>query len=245
MFKNKNSLYAPILVVLLLVATFFVGRLSAQVSSLKGGTGTGTEKVAGTPTAPAESKISVTELKAMAKDLGVDTKKFNSCLDDDTFAEKVAAEMAEGTSYGVAGTPTFFVNGIKVVGSLPQADFEAIIDAELKNGGGDKVKTSSGEPQSERELNIPYGAGYIKGNKDAKIKIMEYTDFECPFCNRSFPTIEALLTKYGNQISLEYRSYPLSFHADAKKAAEAAMCAGEQGKFWEMHDKIFVVMAQQ
>ncbi len=245
MFKNKNSLYAPILVVLLLVATFFVGRLSAQVSSLKGGSGTGTEKVAGTPTAPTESKIAVAELKTMAKGLGLDTKKFNSCLDDGTFAEKVKAEAAEGTSFGVAGTPTFFVNGIKVVGSLPQADFEAIIDAELKDGGGNKVKTSSGEPPSERELNIPYGVGYVKGSKDAKIKVMEYTDFECPFCNRSFPTIEALMTKYKENISLEYRSFPLNFHADAQKAAEAALCAGEQGKFWEMHDKMFIVMAQQ
>jgi protein-disulfide isomerase len=229
------------LVVLLLVATFFVGRLSAQVSSLKGGTGT--EKVAGTPTAPVGSKIAVAELKTMAKDLGMDTKKFNSCLDDGTYAGKVAEESAEGTKFGVSGTPSFFINGVMIVGSLPQADFEKVIDAELKNSTGDRVKLDSTGEVAIRVADVPYGVGYVKGSKDAKIKIMEYTDFECPFCNRSFPTIEALLSKYGKDISLEYRSFPLGFHADAQKAAEAALCAGEQGKFWEMHDKMFMVMA--
>lgn len=243
MFKNKSSLYAPVLVFLLLVATFFVGRLSAQVSSLKGGTDTDTEKVAGT-VAPTGSKIALAELKTMAKDLGLDTKKFNSCLDDGTYSEKVKAETAEGAKLGVSGTPSFLINGILVVGSLPQADFEAVIDAELKNGTGDKAKVSSGETL-KRVSGVPYGAGFIKGNKDAKIKIMEYTDFECPYCNRAFPTIEALLTKYGNDINLEYRSFPLGFHVDAQKAAEAALCAGDQGKLWEMHDKMFTVMAQQ
>lgn len=247
MLKNKSFLYAPILVVLLLVATFYVGRLSAQVSALKGGgtptagTDTGT-KAAAAPTATG-SKITMANLKTMAKGLGVDANKFNKCLDEGTFADKVKAESAEGKGLGVSGTPSFFINGIFVVGALPQTDFETVIDAELKNGSGDKVTLASGGAL-KRIAKVPYGVGYIKGDKNAKIKIMEYTDFECPYCNKSFPTIEALLAKYGDSISLEYRSFPLPFHPDAQKAAEAALCAGEQGKFWEIHDKIFTVMAQ-
>lgn len=231
--------------VLLVVASFFVGRLSAQVSTLKGGTA-GTDKTAAgaTPTA-AVSKISVANLKVMAKGFGLDMTKFNQCLDNGTMAEKVKSESQEGADLGVSGTPSFFINGISIVGSLPQADFEKVIDAELKNGTGDKVKLDSTGAVSKRVAKVPYGVGYIKGSKDAKIKIMEYTDFECPYCNRAFPTIEALLAKYGNNISLEYRSYPLPFHADAQKSAEASLCAGEQGKFWEMHDKMFTVMAEK
>ena len=246
MLKDKNSLYAPILVLLLVVASFYVGRLSAQVSALKGGTGTaGNEaKQAADPTTT-ESPISVANLKVMAKNLGVDSGKFDKCLDDGTYAEKVSAEQKEGQDLGVTGTPSFFINGISIVGSLPQADFEKVIDAELKNGTGDKVKLESTGEVAKRVAKVPYGAGYIKGSKDAKIKIIEYTDFECPYCNRAFPTIEALLTKYGNNISLEYRSFPLPFHSSAQKAAEAAICAGDQGKFWEMHDKMFEVMAAQ
>lgn len=242
MLKNKSSLYAPILVVLLVAASFYIGRLSAQVSTLRNGPQKGSDKVTVTP-APTVSKISMANLKTMAKGLGVDANKFNKCLDDGAFADKVKTESTEGKGLGVSGTPSFFVNGIFVVGSLPQTDFESVIDAELKNGTGDKAKVSSGEAL-KRVTKVPYGVGYIKGSKDAKIKIMEYTDFECPYCNRVFPTIEALLTKYGDKISLEYRSFPLPFHADAQKAAEATLCAGEQGRFWEMHDRIFTVMAQ-
>jgi protein-disulfide isomerase len=243
MLKDKSSLYAPILVLLLVVASFYIGRLSAQVSSLKGGATGGGSAAAVTPGPVAGSKITVAKLKDMAKGLGVDANKFNTCLDGGTMADKVKAQITEGQGFGVSGTPSFLINGILVVGALPQADFEAVIDAELKNGTGDKAKTSSGGALT-RVAKVPYGVGYIKGNKDAKIKMMEYTDFECPYCNKAFPTIEALLAKYGDKISLEYRSFPLPFHADAQKAAEAALCAGEQGKFWEMHDKIFTVMAQ-
>ena len=246
MLKNKNSLYAPVLVLLLVVASFLVGRLSAQVSTMKGNNAgvAGATAPTATPTATA-SPISVANLKVIAKDLGLDTTKFNACLDNGTNASKVAAESKEGASFGVSGTPSFFINGIAIVGSLPQADFEKVIDAELKNGTGDKVKLDSTGAVATRTAKIPYGVGYVKGSKDAKIKIMEHTDFECPYCNRAFPTIEALLAKYGDKISLEYRSYPLPFHADAQKAAEAALCAGDQGKFWEMHDKMFTLMAAQ
>lgn len=239
MFKNNNSYYAPVLVVLLVVAAFFIGQLSAKVSLKE--EGAGGMKAAVTPTA-ASSKISVANLKTMAKGLGMDSGKFNKCLDDGTYAEKVGTETAEGQGFGVSGTPSFLINGVLVVGSLPQTDFEAVIDAELKNGTGDKAKLSTGEALT-RLTKVPYGVGYIKGNKDAKIKMMEYTDFECPYCNKAFPTIEALLAKYGDKISLEYRSFPLPFHPDAQKAAEAALCAGDQGKFWEMHDKMFTAMA--
>lgn len=243
MFKDKNSLYAPLLVLLLVVASFFVGRLSAQVSSLKGGNPTDTEKVAGAA-GETESPISVANLKKMAKDFGVDESKFNKCLDDGVMAEKVKAESKEGSSLGVSGTPSFVINGLLVVGALPQTNFETIIDAELKNGSGiDAVAEVTGEKVTRQKTTS--GTGYVKGGENAKIKIIEYTDFECPYCNVSFPTIEALLAKYGNDISLEYRSFPLSFHANAQKAAEAVLCAGEQGKFWEMHDKMFVVMAEK
>lgn len=242
MLKDKNSLYAPILVLLLLVATFFVGRLSAQVEQT-GGSKTADTNNQGTAPTTTESKISLVNLKSMAKDLGMDTTKFNKCLDDGTMAKKVKEQSDEGTKMGVSGTPSFLINGILIVGSLPQSSFETVIDAELKNGGGIAAAKTLGETATRQSLSTT-GTGYVKGGKNAKVKIVEYTDFECPYCNKSFPTIEALLAKYGDQISLEYRSFPLSFHADAQKAAEAALCAGDQGKFWEMHDKMFQVMAQ-
>lgn len=235
--KDVNTYYAPVMVVLLIVASFFLGRLSLEVSNLKGGKGTPSKTITETNEAQPESKLEVNNLKALAKGLGVDSGKFDSCLDNGTHAKKVNDEMAEGQNLGVSGTPSFFINGIMLVGAQPQTTFEAVIEAELKNGSGAEEAKKLGEDGVRKK--IVYGNGYVKGAKDAKIKIMEFTDFECPFCERAFPTVEALMKKYEGKISLEYRSYPLPFHPLAQKAAEAALCAGDQGKFWEMHDSMF------
>jgi len=82
----------------------------------------------------------------------------------------------------------------------------------------------------------------VKGNKDAPITIVEFSDFECPFCARFYEqTLPQLTKEYidTGKVKLVYRDFPLSFHANAQKAAEASECAHEQGKFWEMHDKLF------
>jgi protein-disulfide isomerase len=179
----------------------------------------------------------VPSLKAYAKDFGMDTTKFDTCLDGGAYAARVAAEQKEGQNFGVTGTPSFLINGVLIVGAQPQSSFEAIIEAELKNGTGDVEAKKLGEDGKRNK--VAYGTGPVKGAGNAKIKIVEFTDFECPFCERAFPTIEALMTKYEGKISLEYKSFPLPFHPLAQKAAEAALCANDQGKFWEMHDRMF------
>lgn len=239
--KNKDftKLYAPVMVVLLIVASFYVGRLSSQVDGLKknvAGTNT-TAPAAANPNAAPERKLDVASLKARAKSLGLDTSKFDLCLDGGTTAKRVSDEQKEGAALGVSGTPSFLINGILLVGAQPQSSFESIIDAELKNGTGDKAAAALGESGKRQKMNL--ADSYITGDKNAKIKIVEFTDFECPFCERAFPTVTAVMQKYAGKISLEYKSFPLSFHASAQKAAEAALCAGEQGKFWEMHDNLF------
>lgn len=84
-----------------------------------------------------------------------------------------------------------------------------------------------------------------KGNAKAKVVVIEYTDFECPYCLKNHATIKQLTSDYGNKILYVMRNFPLSFHPNAQKAAEAAECAGEQGKFFEMADKIFAANEKQ
>ena len=68
---------------------------------------------------------------------------------------------------------------------------------------------------------------------------MEFSDFECPFCQRHLPTLQKILTDYPQKVRLVYKQFPLSLHPNSQKAAEASECAAEQGKFWEYHDQLF------
>jgi len=78
-----------------------------------------------------------------------------------------------------------------------------------------------------------------KGAKDALVTIVEYTDFECPFCSKVRPSLKEIEQNYGEKVRLVFKNQPLPFHKNAFKAAEAALCAHDQGKFWEMEERLF------
>ncbi len=78
-----------------------------------------------------------------------------------------------------------------------------------------------------------------RGPKDAPIEMIEFSDFQCPFCLKANPTVTQVLNTYGDRIRFVYRHYPLPNHPNARPAAEAAQCANEQGKFWPYHDRLF------
>jgi protein-disulfide isomerase len=82
--------------------------------------------------------------------------------------------------------------------------------------------------------------GFVRGAKDAAVTIVEFSDFQCPFCQAAIATINQLLTQYSGKIKLVFRDFPIAnLHPLAPKAHEAARCAAEQGKFWEYHDVLF------
>jgi len=94
-----------------------------------------------------------------------------------------------------------------------------------------------------QDLTVSLGNKPVKGDKNAKLTLMEFSDYQCPFCSRSFrETLPQIEREYINTGKVKYvlREFPIeSIHRDAFKAAEAANCAGEQGKYWEMHDRLF------
>ncbi|CAN5140474.1 hypothetical protein BH11PAT1_BH11PAT1_5820 [soil metagenome] len=126
----------------------------------------------------------------------------------------------------------------------------------LENNGGSGIKVAAAQtalqaaPQGNQAVTKP-PAGKVKevsdderirGNKNAKITLVEYSDYECPFCKRFHPTTQVLLKTYGDKIRLVYRDYPLSFHQNAQKEAEAGRCIAELGgndAFWSYTDKIY------
>ena len=78
-----------------------------------------------------------------------------------------------------------------------------------------------------------------RGPAGAPIEIVEFSDFQCPFCLSAFPTVNQVLETYGDKIRFVYRHYPLPNHPNARPAAEASACAAQQNKFWEYHDRLF------
>ncbi|MCG3111738.1 MAG: thioredoxin domain-containing protein [Candidatus Manganitrophus sp. SB1] len=80
---------------------------------------------------------------------------------------------------------------------------------------------------------------WIKGNPNAPVTLVEYSDFQCPSCGTYFPLLKELNSEFDDRLRIVYRHYPLGFHAHAELAAQAAEAAGKQGKFWQMHDLIF------
>lgn len=87
--------------------------------------------------------------------------------------------------------------------------------------------------------NLPIGKSVVKGDPKAPVTVVEFSDFQCPYCARLQPTLREVLKAYPKEVKLVYKHFPLSFHKLAKNAAKASEAAREQGKFWEMHDIIY------
>jgi predicted DsbA family dithiol-disulfide isomerase len=91
---------------------------------------------------------------------------------------------------------------------------------------------------------VQVGSAPVRGNPKAPVTVVEFSDFQCPYCVRARPTVNRVRETYGDKVRWVFRHFPLDFHAQAGKAGEAAACAGEQGKFWEMHDLLWANTAK-
>lgn len=103
-----------------------------------------------------------------------------------------------------------------------------------------KKQESANQPlNAEQMATIAAADAPSFGPKDSKVTIVEFSDFQCPYCSKAAEVTAKIKEKYGSKVHFVFRQYPLSFHQSAEGAAQAALAANEQGKFWEYHDQMF------
>ena len=125
-------------------------------------------------------------------------------------------------------------------------DFESYVtkDGKLLFTSGVDLNQEINVPSSDsnKKIDVSVDDDPVKGDKNAPVTIIEFSDFQCPFCGKffkeTFGQIDEKYIKTG-KVKMVFRDFPLSFHENAQKSAEAAECADEQGKFWEYHDMLF------
>jgi len=124
--------------------------------------------------------------------------------------------------------------------SFPQSRCKSMLEhipeitADLK-----KMEAANQPLSAEIQANIAKGNAGAFGPADAKVTVVEFSDFQCPYCSRAATAVDQIKEKYGSKVRFVFRQFPLPMHQNARGAAEAALAANAQGKFWEFHDKMF------
>ena len=170
-----------------------------------------------------------------AKELKLNKRNFQKCIENGTYTSKIQEQMDKGSNAGINGTPgNILINNatqeaVIVSGAQPIDNFKAMLEA-MRTG---TVPEDAEKPGTV--VPVDPENDHIRGDKDAPYSIIEYSDFECPFCARHWPTMKQILAD-DLEVNWVYRHFPLAFHPQAQPAAEASECAAEQGKFWEYAD---------
>ncbi len=201
--------------------------------------------------APAAAPVTLVDaLTSYAAVLDLDTAAFTECLGNASTGNAVNEHLQRGVDLGVTGTPSFFVNNKYISGAQPAAVFLEVISAELE-GSPTSITDYSPAIQQLAATDPPrfailperpdFSGASIEGNPGASVVVIEYSDFECPFCRRWYKdTLPSIRDLVGDEVAIAFLHFPLvQIHPNAAGAHFAAECAGEQGKFWEMHDLLF------
>lgn len=186
--------------------------------------------------------------KGYAEELGLGPVAFDECLDSRATRPQVEADVSEGSARGVSGTPTFFINGQPLVGAQPYAVIARAIEAALAGEASAMAEPSAPPLPPTPAAIAPADQAVLLGDAEAPVTIVEFSDYQCPFCARHFqetwPQLKAEFVDTG-RVRYTFKDYPLTdIHPQAPKAHEAARCAGEQGGYWAMHDRLFAAQPE-
>lgn len=220
-----------------------------------------------------QSALTRANLEAWAARAGVERTALQTWLDSGKPAQKVDADLELAVKLGARGTPAFRINGVVVSGAQPLEVFTKVVSEQLlaakqlvqagtaprdvyplltaQNFTAPSPPEPAADAKDEEDLkvwNVPVQPGDpVRGPADALVTIVEFSDFECPFCKRADDTLAKLLELYPKEVRLVWKDNPLPFHARAMPAAKfgrfAYQTKGNEG-FWKAHDALFGSQAQ-
>lgn len=204
----------------------------------------------------------------LAEELGLDLDAYQACIESGEKEALVAQGVMEAQALGFSGTPSFHIvrdatnDAYPLVGAQPYDQFAAIMDAliagetpqvaqpdEGNNGGDGEIPfwaTAEGLQPDPDNPGYTLAGDQYRGSPEAQVVVIEFSDFQCPFCRRHVletqPTLDEQFVD-TDQIFWVFKHFPLSIHPQAPAAGVAAECAANQNSFWEMHELLFNNMA--
>ena len=187
----------------------------------------------------------------LARKLRLNQRRLSECLKSGRTDAQLNDDQRVASEAFARGTPSTFVNGRKLSGARPFEDLKSLVDRELK-GARERLKGTApaelyatiiagGERkrvvgEESYDLNRQGGSAPIRdGSAAASLKLTVFTDYQCPYCARIEPVLEAVKAHYGEGLAIEVRHFPLTHHEQAEPAARAAECANEAGRGLDMH----------
>jgi protein-disulfide isomerase len=195
-------------------------------------------------------------LERYASELGLDLRQFQKDLDAEKFRPQVLRDSLLANEVGAHSFPNILANGVRIKKPKNYESLKALVDQELArakqlmDGGtplgklynkaiaGGKAFPQLGPPKSAFSTVGSGSMGPAKGKE--KVELVVFEDFECPFCAKNAPNLKIFQNRFPKRVRLVFKHFPLnSIHPNAQLASEAALAAKAQGKFWEMHDKIY------
>ncbi|MCA9695070.1 MAG: thioredoxin domain-containing protein, partial [Myxococcales bacterium] len=205
--------------------------------------------------------LSMERILEYAREVNLDLDAMARDIDALKYGVAIRREMREARRLGVRGTPAYFINGRMLSGARPIAEYREIIDQELKLAakwrasgvaaadvyayaiadGYRAVEYEEGGDDLDPDAvyDVPVGDSPRRGPDDALVTIVEFADFECPFCARGHAVLERIRQRHGDRVRVVFKHLPLPFHSHAYLAARASMAAMTQGKFWAFHDAVY------
>ncbi len=200
---------------------------------------------------------------------GMSRADLGRILERGTVAKKIDEDIALARQLDATGTPTSFINGVRVNGAQSAESFREVIDAELKRARAaidagtpatriyaartaeNYTAPTQEKPSAPKEdltvYKVPIDGSPVRGSAAALVTLVVFSDFQCPFCARVAPTIEQLSSEYGAKLRVVFKNNPLPFHPRAEPAAELALEARAQkgdAAFWKVHDLLFAQKGQ-